>query len=599
MKLCPDDPGTKEIIEPALQKFISSMKDHPSLLAWSIWNEPGYSEDICYCRDTKAKFGKTPPLSLEKENGEKWLSWMKFRQKSLIDFFQWIKNDVQEIDPHHPLTVKAVWCPMDSRKAWSHATRYDYWNQVCDVMGHDPYPHPYDFFIIRWVADWMRSSAPDKPLWFPEFNRAFVRERGLAGKEEIRAWTWQSIAHGVRGFFYFFYPMNPIDPQAGDNVYSLSKPESLEDTPALEEIYRLSEEVKQIAPLLREYKIPDPEIAMLHSWPTQFQMAGEMYPTSNETVIAEMLYRIGHRLNWVTERDIREGKLKRYKLLFVTGTVAISDETLQGIREFHENGGYLIACARFAELDENGKKREDAPPEYFGVNVLETNQYEREKQALPPFIGKIRNFSGEEEIDRVERYRYNTSFPIKWDPPLFEYFYDAGMDYEGEEFSGGDIIGFEDMKCETETIEKITAAEDALVLGSFKPLTPAIIATPRTIYIARDLAWSGDAMLRFIDASLRRAKIEPYVSVFSENEEYPAWIDTGVLESNDGKRLIIISCSGKIYQWDATPRKIFIRINAMNEFVPVKGDGVIQKNKEFQLWEKTFSPGEVLILKEK
>lgn len=598
LPFCPDNPAYREEVLNGVEKFATAFKDHPRVLAYSLWNEPGLNGDICYCPDTLNRYQGNPPK--EPTPGQEWLSWMQFRQDNFLSFFQEIKDTVRKIDPVHPITIKAVWCPTDSRVAWGHGTRYDYWAKTADIMGHDPYPHPNDFFITRWVADWLRSIASDKPAWFLEFNRAFARERGQSTPAEIRSWTYQALAHGIRGFFYFFLPMDYFDPNSGDNNLAFLYHDTLQPIPAMEEIYRIGEELNRIYPLIKDFDIPEPEIAVLHSWATQLQLPGDLFPTANETVPIEILYRMGYGVNFLTEEDILKGRLKGCKILFVTGTVALAEDALKRIEKYHKNGGHILACARFAEKDELAFPRKIAPPPFFGVSVLERSTFPRDKIKLSPFENKIHFNDRSVKMEHVERFRYDTSHPMEWESPLFDFFYEQGMPYKGEHFEAGFYIGFEDMKIETEIIEQIQAHKSAQVLAGFAPLKPGIVVTPQTIYISRDLSWCDETMARLIHAAVKRAGVKRFAWVENDSGLAPRHIDIGVLENAEGRHLVIFTCSERLYEWDGNPDPIRIFIKTGKPLTNLMTGELIsnQKGQDVFSLEKEFSPGDVLILSE-
>lgn len=587
---CPDNPRLQQIIQPAYQTFIQAMEGHPALLAWCLWNEPGMSENACYCPVTQSAFGSAPPV--KPETGELWLEWMRFRRESFAGFFRWLKKIVREEDTDTPRTIKAVWCPGDSTVAWKHGTQYRNWAEISDIMSHDPYPHPGDVFINRWIADWLRSAAPEKPAWYLEFNRAFGRERGITSPEEISAWTWQAVAHGIGGFFYFFYPMNVFEPDADDNYAAFSRPDTLDPLPATKQIFKIAEEIREMTPLFFEYHVPAPQIAILHSWPTYYQLAGSMYPTANETVVAQILYELGCRADYLTGEDIRNGKLANHRILFVTGTVAVSEQTLLAIKDFHDRGGHVFACARFAEMDEAGNPRDETPPEWFGARVLEREYFDRPVKDVSQ-VKEIAEFNdGTKKDVTLEKISYGTNHPIQWDAGMFDYFYRWGIEYEGESFDAGEYIGFEDMKTSEEVTEKLSLSRGTRMPASFGPMKPAIALTDRTVYIGRDLSWSDATMRKFILATILRAGVKRNGWIQDEQGNPVPSMDMGILENEEGKKICIVTCH-PVEGMEIETVKVKIILKNFNG--GVKG---VQKDG---LWilEKEFHPGEHLVLKEK
>jgi hypothetical protein len=302
----------------------------------------------------------------------------------------------------------------------------------------------------------------------------------------------------------------------------------------------------------------------------------------------------------MTEEDLFKGRLKDYRILFVTGTVAISDRALMAIKKFHDHGGHIFACARFAEMDENTRIRSSSPPDYFGVKLLERNQYPRQEYIQPPLLQKIQFNNHTEKTVSIERRQYDTSYPMQWESPLFRFFYDQGITYKGEPLGSGAYIGFEDMKVDKEIIERVTPEEGSEVLASFGPLKPGIVTRPQSVYVARDLSWSDATMAKLIHASVQRAGVERIVWVEEPSGSPPPQIDVGILKNQKGYNLIIITCSDKLLDWDGSPTPITVKIRTDKRLKELLSGEIIETKRvdDLTIFRKTFSPGDVHIITE-
>ena len=235
------------------------------------------------------------------------------------------------------------------------------------------------------------------------------------------------------------------------------------------------------------------------------------------------------------------------------------------------------------------------------MKVLKRKTVSRPKISLQPFECVAHFNDHTEKKVRVERYRYGTSYPMSWESGLFDMFYRYGIKYYGEEFSGGMCIGFEDMKVANEVIESIAVEKDAQVLATFAPLKAGVVATPRTMYVARDLSWSGNVMEKLIDAAVRRSGIRRFAWVTDMDGGALPNIDIGVFTSNAGKHLIIVTCSDRLYEWDGVPVRVRIHILSLSPFTDIlSGEQVqVQETKSESIIEREFAPGEVLCLLER
>ena len=161
--------------------------------------------------------------------------------------------------------------------------------------------------------------------------------------------------------------MNPFDPDWGDDGMGMLYYDDLSPIPTTKMVEQVAKEIEKVKPWLLKAKPVDREIAVLHDWNTLFNMPGSMSPTANQTTMVELLYKSHFNVDFVDQNKIKQGILKKYKLLVTAGMPALDDETLNTIEKFVINGGHVISTARFAERDKLWKKRTNNPPFIFWI----------------------------------------------------------------------------------------------------------------------------------------------------------------------------------------------------------------------------------------
>lgn len=142
-----------------MEKYVSSVRFHPALLAWYALDEL--------------------PLTM--------LPRLSARRDLL-----------ERLDPNHP-----VWVCLNH----PHQTRS--YLPAFDISGSDPYPVPRDPIVTaaRWTKATVRGCGGRRAVWMvPQiFNWANYgrRDSRVPTRDEIRNMTWQCIAEGATGLIYF------------------------------------------------------------------------------------------------------------------------------------------------------------------------------------------------------------------------------------------------------------------------------------------------------------------------------------------------------------------------------------------------------------
>ncbi|MBN1478549.1 beta-galactosidase [Candidatus Sumerlaeota bacterium] len=565
---CPNHGGFRQEVEEFLQVLAERIGDHPALLGWSLWNEPALRRDVDYhpltvglFRDWLAErftleelserwgmefadWSEVEPPDPEPQSGTRWNDWMTFRTENFAEFFVWEADLLRSLDPHHPVTVKAIWAPADSTVAWEFGTRHDLWSGISDVFAMDPYPHPFENFSNRWLADWCRSAAPDRPRWILEYNRAFAHDLGVTSPAEVRTWTWQSLGRGVEGFWWFFWPMNPYDPQRGDDLLAFRHPTTLEPTAACEEIFRLAEEIERLTPVIAQCSDPHARIAVLGSRSTYLQHAGERFATANETAFAELMQMISEPVRFVTEEEVEAGLSPQIEVLAVTGALCVSDATLHAIGRFADRGGLVITCARFAEEDELGRPRTGPLPEWMAIDMRRG-----EMRRLP---------ESEPRVIRTTGLRCDgTEFPLEvsWPQRLREEVRTAGSSV----LWPGPVIGFQDMAVSQGWIERARLREGAEVLA-WRGSEPAVARLGPSLHVLQDLSWVSPQLALALREWIFPGGESSALRLSGPDGEEPLPHADAVLRPVESGGLLFVTVTDMLAQWGAPPGQVTVQV---------------------------------------
>ena len=236
--LCLDSPTSRELVGTFLKELAGRYRDHPALLGYDVWNECGYSPDICYCDHTAARFRKW----LREKYGDlaalgrtwnrysysEWddvqiprslgpypdsLDWLEFRRLNFYDQMQWRIDLIREMDGDclisaHGTASSLVTMGPSGSDEWLGASKVE-------VYGFTWAPSRQGAaFWKAWKAvDLTRSGARGKtfwhaeaqggPLWLqPQVIGRPPEDGRITSADDLRLWNLISFAGGARGILF-------------------------------------------------------------------------------------------------------------------------------------------------------------------------------------------------------------------------------------------------------------------------------------------------------------------------------------------------------------------------------------------------------------
>ncbi|AHF92435.1 beta-galactosidase [Opitutaceae bacterium TAV5] len=431
-KLCYDSPRYQALAREFIQSSVARYKDHPSLLAWSGWNEPRLSE--CYCKDTLHEYRlwlekryrnladlaaawstefpvyfrswddvfPQPQASFETGGYIPWLDWQRFTADNRKNKFTLIRNWIREIDPATPV-LSHMCGPCDS----------DIFGDE-DILGTSIYTihaqakrtedfPPYDFTTrqhVPQVAMGLRPHRKDpEGFWVIETEAgpvSWVHDMAprTYSPRVMNARDMLFVAHGARALLRWLYRSRVSDAQAGEfNMVGWDG----RITDRAREFGELAAFLNRHAGLFLSHAEQKSGVAILCSGDCHPHAIAEGYQwryveaTNN---LNNALRHIGIQARICNVRQVLEGELAEARVLFIPFRPYVDPAMTEVLRQFVKNGGTLVVESPFATKNTNGIHYVNTPGhliDLFGARVWDLEKlYEPCCGELPAFDFKAR-----------------------------------------------------------------------------------------------------------------------------------------------------------------------------------------------------------------
>ncbi|MFA5655913.1 MAG: beta-galactosidase [Dysgonamonadaceae bacterium] len=403
---------------------------YPNFFGWDLWSEPhiinwsaiDYVANVqfCYCPGTKDKFrnwlmdkyGSIENLNQAwHRNFTEWnlvdpprfstilsytdfIDWKTFIYEKLQSDMQNRYNAIRKADPNHLITAHAVGASLFQSPHNGYGATDDFlMAKPLDYYGVSIYPkhnHPdraWSVTTLQTVMDFTRSANRERGGWYVGELQAGKGTISLLISDPVtaddhRIWAWSAIAKGAKGVnIYAYYPMSSGYEADGYGLINLDG--SLTDRAI--KAGEIAEIVDRNQSLFLTSTPEKAQIGIVYN--PLSQMTGGMqrrdYPGAlTNSLIGYFQSFSNHNIpvDFIHREHVEKNELSQYKLLIVPYPVMFTREAAEGLHEFVENGGYVLAEARLAWNDESGYASEIIPGlglhEVFGVRENEVRMGE-------------------------------------------------------------------------------------------------------------------------------------------------------------------------------------------------------------------------------
>lgn len=397
--ICLESPPIREAVQEYIKIHHKEWKENPNL----IYNIMGYELSyICYCDRSQKMFRDwlkkkytsfsvidqnwktnyksfaeiTAPPTLngkpvDNVNRAAWYDWAIFNIRRFTDYLKWVKAEMQKYDTSVPICAGGTFSMLSSSNTISGIDEEMIINEVDDVIVNESGSSPI-------YSDLLLSLNEKKKVMFdPEMGWGThgILLQFLHGKADISKFWWAAFP-------------NKEFPSMNQGSIPHSKYTSLED---VAEVLRLGLDVRRLGAEIAEFTKADPEIAILYSKTSSLQVPpGQVQ--SGRTPYIDAVFSVwegsrflGCRVGFVSEKQILENKLKKFKLLIVPAAKFMLPEVVVAINKYIYEGGTALIIPEsflFNQFAQENNKIAD-----LGINIKNVT--------LPPVLGtgeKVQNY---------------------------------------------------------------------------------------------------------------------------------------------------------------------------------------------------------------
>jgi len=385
--ICLESPAIRKAVAEYIRANIPKMHRNPELLYNIMAYELTY---ICYCdrsqhmfrqwlakkhgtiEDANQCWGTTyhsfdevvaPPVKdqrpLSGTNRGLWYDWARFNQDRFTDYLLWVRGEIRKIDATMPLAAGGSSSMLAGHAGTSGIDEERIVNEVDDVVIHEGGGSTLGMDLQ------MALSDRKKPLADPEMSLRSVE------------YLLPHFLHGKSVAQLYHWPAQPANEFYSNDKSSLahSWDYSLAD---VDEVLRVALDVRRLNKEIAAFVDMPAEIAILYSQTSTLQLPPEMLTWRTTPFLAEMQKAyaasqfLDAKVTFVTERQVLNGKLERYKLLLVAGARNVPAAVADGIWKYASQGGHVLITPESLLGDEYNRPRDYLAR--LGVKIRETRR---------------------------------------------------------------------------------------------------------------------------------------------------------------------------------------------------------------------------------
>ncbi|SFS45446.1 beta-galactosidase [Porphyromonadaceae bacterium NLAE-zl-C104] len=422
---CMDNKAVEDAILNFYSETAKVANSYPNLFGWDLWSEPhiinwaslNYIPNVqfCFCEGTQTKFRKW----LEKKyhtlenlntawyrNFTDWtqveaprfstilsytdfIDWKTFIYEKLVEDMQARYNAIRKVDTTHLITAHAVGASLfQSPHVGAGATDDFLMARPLDYYGVSIYPkhnnpqYAWSVTTLRTVMDFIRSANREKGGWYVGELQAGLGTVALQVSDPVtsddhRIWIWSAIAKGAKGVnIYAYYPMSSGYEAGGYGLINLDGT----ITERAVNAGQIADVVNRNQQLFLNATPVKAEVGIVYNPLTQ--MVGGMqrqdFPGAlNQSLIGYFQTFANYNIpvDFIHREHIEKQDFSQYKLIIIPYPIMFTRKAASGLRNFVENGGYVLAEARIGWNDDRGYASEIIPGlgmhDIFGVRENE------------------------------------------------------------------------------------------------------------------------------------------------------------------------------------------------------------------------------------
>jgi beta-galactosidase len=306
------------------------------------------------------------------------LDWNRFCSDTIVQFIKMQADLLHKLCPNHPVTVNL-------RALTRKFDHFDMANVVDFVSVESNAAIKTKSAELSCDIDILRSlkkndiETPDGDcgFWVIEQKAGQVNWQdvnSLVRPGFIRLFTYQLISRGACGVLYYHWRQPRI---GNEKFYGAVLPHHLEgNTRVYEEISQIGEELKMLAPALKDTKVV-PEVCILYSHDNDWALQQPNQPNKffNLREHIQLIYNALHDRNIPVDFARPTEDLSKYRLIFAPSLHLLAAGEADRLKLFVQNGGTLVSTFNTGLVNEHNIAPDTGYPndmtDLFGLEVLE------------------------------------------------------------------------------------------------------------------------------------------------------------------------------------------------------------------------------------
>jgi beta-galactosidase len=306
------------------------------------------------------------------------LDWNRFCSDTIVQFIKMQADLLHKLCPDHPVTVNL-------RALTRKFDHFDMANVVDFISVESNAAIKTKSAELSCDIDILRSlkkndiKTPDGDcgFWVIEQKAGQVNWQdvnSLVRPGFIRLFTYQLISRGACGVLYYHWRQPRI---GNEKFYGAVLPHHLEgNTRVYEEISQIGEELKMLAPALKDTKVV-PEVCILYSHDNDWALQQPNQPNKffNLREHIQLIYNALHDRNIPVDFARPTEDLSKYRLIFAPSLHLLAAGEADRLKLFVQNGGTLVSTFNTGLVNEHNIAPDTGYPndmtDLFGLEVLE------------------------------------------------------------------------------------------------------------------------------------------------------------------------------------------------------------------------------------
>jgi beta-galactosidase len=306
------------------------------------------------------------------------LDWNRFCSDTIVQFVKMQADVLRELSPDHPVTVnlRALTRKFDH---FDMASVVDFVSMESNAAIKSKCGElSCDIDILRSLKKTdIKMPDDDSGFWVIEQKAGQVNWQdvnSLVRPGFIRLFTYQLISRGASGVLYYHWRQPRI---GGEKFYGAILPHHLEGNDRVfKEISQLGEELKMLAPALKDTKIVS-EVCILYSHDNDWTLQQPMQPNKffNLREHIQLIYNALHDRNIQVDFARPTEDLSKYKIVIAPSLHLLAAGEADRLKLYVQNGGTLVSTFNTGLVNEHSIAPDTGYPndmtDLFGLEVLE------------------------------------------------------------------------------------------------------------------------------------------------------------------------------------------------------------------------------------